>query len=30
VSQTVNFSTKDTPEAIAAWIEKRNPVFKGR
>lgn len=30
VAQTVNFSTKDTPEAIAAWIEKRNPVFKGR
>jgi len=30
VAQTVNFGTKDTPEAIAAWIEKRNPVFKGR
>jgi len=26
----VNFGTKDTPEAIAAWMEKRNPVFKGR
>ena len=30
VAQTVNFGTKDTPEAIAAWMEKRNPVFKGR
>jgi 2-(1,2-epoxy-1,2-dihydrophenyl)acetyl-CoA isomerase len=30
VAQSVNFSTKDTPEAIAAWVEKRPPVFKGR
>lgn len=30
VAQTVNFGTKDTPEAIAAWVEKRDPVFKGR
>ena len=30
VAQTVNFGTKDTSEAIAAWMEKRNPVFKGR
>ena len=30
VAQTVNFGTKDTPEAIAAWMEKRSPVFKGR
>ena len=29
-AQTVNFSTKDTPEAIAAFLEKRAPVFKGR
>ncbi|MEN9802200.1 MAG: hypothetical protein RLZ37_1325 [Actinomycetota bacterium] len=29
-AQTVNFGTKDTPEAIAAWVEKRDPVFKGR
>ncbi len=30
VAQTVNFGTKDTPEAIAAWVEKRDPIFKGR
>ncbi|MGA0878921.1 MAG: enoyl-CoA hydratase/isomerase family protein [Ilumatobacteraceae bacterium] len=30
VAQTVNFGTKDTPEAIAAWVEKRDPVFRGR
>ena len=30
VAQTVNFGTKDTPEAIAAWMEKRSPNFKGR
>jgi len=29
-AQTVNFGTKDTPEAIAAWMEKRAPIFKGR
>lgn len=29
-AQTVNFGTKDTPEAIAAWVEKRDPVFQGR
>lgn len=29
-AQAVNFGTKDTPEAIAAWVEKREPVFKGR
>jgi 2-(1,2-epoxy-1,2-dihydrophenyl)acetyl-CoA isomerase len=29
-AQTINFSTKDTPEAIAAWLEKRNPTFLGR
>lgn len=29
-AQTVNFSTKDTAEAIAAFTEKRDPVFRGR
>lgn len=29
-AQTVNFGTKDTPEAIAAWVEKREPKFQGR
>lgn len=29
-AQTVNFGTKDTPEAIAAWVEKRAPKFQGR
>jgi len=29
-SQTVNFSTSDTAEAIAAFQQKREPVFKGR
>ncbi len=28
-AQTVNFGTKDTPEAIAAFVEKRDPVFRG-
>jgi 2-(1,2-epoxy-1,2-dihydrophenyl)acetyl-CoA isomerase len=30
LSQTVNFSTRDTPEAIRAFMEKRDPVFEGR
>jgi enoyl-CoA hydratase/carnithine racemase len=30
ISQTVNFSTKDTAEAIAAWAEKRPPNLQGR
>jgi enoyl-CoA hydratase/carnithine racemase len=30
LSQTVNFSTKDTPEAIAAFMQKREPEFQGR
>ena len=30
VAQTVNFGTKDTPEAIAAFVEKRTPNFRGR
>ena len=30
LSQTVNFGTKDTPEAIKAFMEKREPVFEGR
>lgn len=29
-AQTVNFGTKDTPEAIKAFIEKRPPRFEGR
>ncbi len=29
-AQTINFATKDTPEAIQAWIEKRTPNFQGR
>ncbi len=30
IAQSVNFSTKDTAEAISAWIQKRVPTFKGR
>ena len=30
IAQSVNFSTKDTAEAITAWIQKRVPIFKGR
>ncbi len=29
-AQTVNFSTKDTGEAMAAFLEKRPPKFSGR
>jgi 2-(1,2-epoxy-1,2-dihydrophenyl)acetyl-CoA isomerase len=29
-AQTVNFGTKDTLEAIAAFTEKREPVFRGQ
>ena len=29
-AQTVNFGTKDTAEAISAFTEKRDPVFRGR
>jgi 2-(1,2-epoxy-1,2-dihydrophenyl)acetyl-CoA isomerase len=29
-SQTINFGTKDTPEAIKAFMEKRTPKFEGR
>lgn len=29
-AQTVNFGTKDTAEAIAAFVDKRTPVFHGR
>lgn len=28
--QTVNFATQDTAEAMRAFMEKRDPVFKGR
>lgn len=30
LSQTVNFGTKDTVEAIKAFMDKRDPVFEGR
>jgi 2-(1,2-epoxy-1,2-dihydrophenyl)acetyl-CoA isomerase len=30
MAQTVNFSTADTAEAMAAFIEKREPKFSGR
>ncbi len=29
-AQTVNFGTRDTPEAIVAFMEKREPNFQGR
>ena len=29
-AQTVNFGTKDTAEAMAAFLEKRDPNFQGR
>lgn len=29
-AQSVNFGTKDTAEAISAWMQKRTPTFKGR
>ena len=29
-AQTVNFATKDTAEAVAAFLEKRDPTFHGR
>jgi 2-(1,2-epoxy-1,2-dihydrophenyl)acetyl-CoA isomerase len=28
--QTVNFGTKDTVEAITAFLQKREPRFEGR
>ena len=30
MAQTVNFATSDTREAIEAFIQKRDPQFKGR
>jgi enoyl-CoA hydratase/carnithine racemase len=30
LSQTVNFSTSDTREAVAAFMDKREPTFQGR
>jgi 2-(1,2-epoxy-1,2-dihydrophenyl)acetyl-CoA isomerase len=30
MAQTVNFGSKDTREAIQAFLEKRQPVFRGR
>jgi len=30
LSQTVNFGTKDTAEAIGAFVDRRDPVFRGR
>ena len=30
VAQTVNFATADTAEAMAAFVEKRDPKFEGR
>ena len=29
-AQTVNFGTKDTAEAMSAFLEKRPPKFSGR
>ena len=30
MAQTVNFATRDTGEAVAAFLAKREPNFEGR
>ena len=30
MAQTVNFYTSDTKEAVAAFLDKREPKFEGR
>jgi len=30
MAQTVNFYTSDTKEAVAAFLDKRDPKFEGR